>query len=60
MTKELNMKIQNALKEAGFYNGPVDGSIGRGTMNSVNKYQIEKGLPRGGLTIKVLQDLGVM
>ena len=60
MTKEMNMKIQQALKDAGYYNGPVDGSIGRGTLNSVNKYQIDKDLPRGGLTIKVLEDLGVM
>lgn len=60
MTKELNMKIQNALKEAGYYNGPVDGSIGRGTLNSVNKYQVDKDLPRGGLTIKVLENLGIM
>lgn len=60
MTKEMNMKIQQALKDAGYYNGPVDGSIGRGTLNAVNKYQIDKGLPRGGLTIKVLKDLGVM
>lgn len=60
MTKELNMKIQNALKEAGYYNGPVDGSIGRGTLDSVNKYQADKDLPRGGLTIKVLENLGIM
>ncbi len=60
MTKEMNMKIQQALKDAGYYNGPIDGSIGRGTLNSVNKYQTDKGLPRGGLTIKVLEDLGVM
>ncbi len=59
MTKELNMKIQQALKDAGFYTGPVDGSIGRGTLNSVNKYQVAKDLPRGGLTMKVLEDLGV-
>ncbi|MEE9303496.1 MAG: peptidoglycan-binding domain-containing protein [Thiotrichaceae bacterium] len=60
MTKELNIKIQQALKDAGYYNGPVDGSIGRGTLNSVNKYQVDKDLPRGGLTIKVLEDLGLM
>ncbi|MCK5726603.1 MAG: hypothetical protein KAH22_07245 [Thiotrichaceae bacterium] len=60
MTKELNKKIQSALKEAGFYNGPVDGSIGRGTLNSVNKYQVENDLPRGGLTIKVLEKLDIM
>lgn len=60
MTKDLNKKIQSALKEAGYYNGPIDGSIGRGTLNSVNKYQADKDLPRGGLTIKVLESLGVM
>lgn len=60
MTKELNMKIQQALKDAGYYTGTVDGSIGRGTLNSVNKYQVDKDLPRGGLTIKVLEELGIM
>ncbi|HIQ07276.1 MAG TPA: hypothetical protein EYH35_02330 [Thiotrichaceae bacterium] len=59
MTTDMNKRIQSALKEAGFYNGPIDGSIGRGTLSSVNKYQIEKGLPRGGLTIKVLESLGL-
>ena len=60
MTKDINMKIQRALKDAGYYNGTVDGNIGRGTMNSVNKYQQDKDLPRGGLTIKVLEELGIM
>lgn len=60
MTTEMNKKIQQALKDAGYYNGPVDGSIGRGTMNSVNAYQKDKDLPRGGLTIKVLEELGLM
>lgn len=60
MTTDMNKKIQQALKDAGYYNGPVDGSIGRGTMNSVNKYQKDKDLPRGGLTIKVLEELGLM
>lgn len=59
MTKDLNMKIQQALKDAGFYNGTVDGNIGRGTLNAVNAYQVEKDLPRGGLTIKVLEELGI-
>ncbi|CAA6810840.1 MAG: Unknown protein [uncultured Thiotrichaceae bacterium] len=59
MTKDLNKKIQQALKDAGFYNGTVDGNIGRGTLNAVNAYQSDKGLPRGGLTIKVLEELGI-
>ncbi len=60
MTQGMNKKIQQALKDAGYYSGPVDGSIGRGTMNSVKKYQKEKDLPRGGLTIKTLEELGLM
>lgn len=60
MTQGMNKKIQQALKDAGYYKGPVDGSIGRGTMNSVNKYQKEKDIPRGGLTIKTLEELGLM
>jgi len=60
MNQDMNKKIQQALKDAGYYNGPVDGSIGRGTMNSVNKYQKDKDIPRGGLTIKTLEELGLM
>lgn len=60
MTKDMNVKIQQALKDAGYYTGTVDGNIGRGTMNAVNQYQVDKDLPRGGITIKVLEDLGVM
>ena len=60
MTKGMNENIQRALKEAGYYNGPIDGSIGRGTLSAVSKYQKDKDLPHGGLTIKVLESLGVM
>ena len=60
MNADINKRIQQALKDAGVYNGPVDGSIGGGTLKAVEKYQREKGLPTGGLTIQVLEELGVM
>ncbi len=60
MNADVNKRIQQALKEAGVYNGPVDGSIGGGTLKAVEKYQREKGLPTGGLTIQVLENLGVI
>ena len=60
MGSDINKRIQQALKDAGVYRGPVDGAIGRGTMISVEKFQKENGLPTGGLTINVLEKLGVM
>ena len=60
MGPDINKRIQQALKDAGVYRGPVDGAIGRGTMIAVEKYQKENGLPSGGLTIDVLEKLGIM
>ena len=60
MNADVNKRIQQALKDAGVYKGPVDGSIGGGTLKAVEKYQREKGLPTGGLTIQVLESLGVI
>lgn len=60
MNADVNKRIQQALKAAGVYNGPVDGSIGGGTLKAVEKYQRKKDLPTGGLTIQVLESLGVI
>ncbi len=60
MNADINKRIQQALKDAGVYNGPIDGSIGAGTLKAVEKYQRGKNLPIGGLTIQVLESLGVM
>lgn len=60
MTRDTNKKIQQVLKDAGYYNGPVDGSIGRGTLLSVEKYQKDNDLPTGGLTIQMLQKMDIM
>jgi len=54
------MDMQSALKNAGFYKGPVDGVIGRGTMQAIKSYQRSKGQPVGQLTLGTLKSLGVM
>lgn len=60
MGPDINKRIQQALKDAGVYTGPVDGAVGRGTMAAIEKYQTDNGLATGGITIDVLEKLGVM
>ncbi len=60
MGPDINKRIQQALKDAGVYSGKVDGNVGRGTMNSVERYQKENGLATGGITIDMLEKLGIM
>jgi len=59
-TRDVVRKLQAALDKAGFSPGPIDGMIGSATMSAVARYQSAKGLPKGGLTIKTLQSLGVL
>ena len=60
MTRDTNKRIQQVLKDAGYYTGPIDGSIGRGTLSSVESYQKDNNLPTGGLTIQMLEKMGIM
>ena len=59
MTVAVVKKIQISLKEAGFYNGPIDGVIGAGTLAGLRSYQNQKGLATGGITMESLNKLGV-
>jgi len=52
-------RVQQKLREAGYNPGSIDGVIGGGTLRAVDNYQREKSLPRGGLTIRTLDALGV-
>jgi len=60
MGGDINKRIQQALKDAGVYNGPIDGAIGKGSMQAIERFQKENGMATGGLTIDVLEKLGVM
>ena len=55
----INKKIQQALKDAGVYEGVVDGNIGRGTMKSLEQFQKDNDMATGGITLDVLKKLGV-
>jgi hypothetical protein len=52
-------QVQTALKNAGYYTGPIDGIIGRLTTDAIKKYQKAKNLPIGGLTYQVIESLGL-
>jgi len=59
MTKDVAMRVQQALKDAGYNVGAVDGIPGGATLRAVEEYQRKKGLPTGGLTIRTLESRGV-
>ena len=59
MTRDVAMRVQQALKDAGYNVGVVDGIPGGATMRAVDAYQRSKGLPTGGLTIRTLESLGI-
>ena len=47
--KSLSSKeIQRALKQAGFYDGPVDGKIGKNTKSAIKRFQKANGLKGTG------------
>lgn len=42
-------QIQAALKNANFYNGPIDGKIGKETRAAIREFQKENGLEADGI-----------
>jgi len=59
MTKGVIKKIQEALNEKGYDTGKPDGVMGRGTRNSLEKYQKDNGLATGGITYETLDSLNI-
>jgi len=41
--------IQKALKNAGYYDGAIDGKIGSGTTEAIRRFQSENGLKADGI-----------
>ena len=41
--------LQSALKNAGYYTGPVDGIAGHGTKDSIRRFQADHGLKTDGV-----------
>ncbi len=58
-TPGLISSLQAKLKTAGYNPGTIDGGLGRQTMAAVQKYQKDKGLAVGELTLETLKSLGL-
>jgi len=48
--------IQQRLQELGYYEGPVDGSVGSATRDAISDYQTEQGLEADGKPTGELRD----
>lgn len=55
-----NIEIQQTLKDAGYYQGEVDGIMGPGTQNAIRMFQVDNELEPDGIAgEKTLKVLGV-
>ncbi len=59
MTNDVIERVQQALKDNGYSVGSVDGVLGKGTYRAVERYQSDKKLPQGGMTLETIRSLGV-
>ena len=59
MTDATIRNLQGALNDAGYDVGNVDGVLSESTMTSIRRYQSANGMASGGLTIEVLEKLGI-
>jgi hypothetical protein len=57
---ETRLAVQDALAQAGYYNGPIDGIVGAGTRSAIANYQYDNNLPETGVIDNMLvQSLGL-
>lgn len=59
-TSNVVHKLQNTLQELGYNPGEPDGIIGKQTMKAVKRYQQEKELAVGQITIETLKSLDII
>jgi hypothetical protein len=58
-TPDLVLRVQQALKDRGFYNGPINGELDDDTGAAIVAYQNQNNLAAGQLTIETVNSLGV-
>jgi regulator of extracellular matrix RemA (YlzA/DUF370 family) len=59
MTRPTIQRVQQALKDAGYYHGPIDGIWGSSSRSATRSYQKAKGLPVAGLSVATMEALGL-
>jgi hypothetical protein len=58
---ETRIAVQRALADLGYYNGPIDGVIGPGTMAAIERYQADNGLAiTGRINTSLMQSLDIL
>lgn len=60
MTHEFISSVQRALQARGYYRGSPTGRMDPSTIAAVRRYQQERGLPSGRLSIETARDLGLV
>jgi hypothetical protein len=57
-TTSVEVQVQQALANAGYYQGPIDGIVGPGTSNAIAAFQRDNGLPvTGTITASLIDTL---
>ena len=59
MTRDKILQIQQTLRSNGYFPGDLDGVYGGATQRAIKKFQRDKNLSSGGLTIETLKVLGL-
>lgn len=59
MSRGIITSLQRALQREGYKPGPIDGVVGKTTMDAIEKYQTKESLDRGGITYETLKKLKV-
>ena len=60
MTPEFIASVQRAFTARGYFSGPATGRMDRATIDAVRRYQKERGLDSGHLSIETARDLGLI
>ncbi len=60
ITPTLVMSLQEQLHQHGYQTGPVDGLLGKYTLEALSDYQVDNGLAVGAVTYESLEHLGVV
>lgn len=51
--------VQQALRQKGYDPGPIDGQLGSQTVSAMQKFQADKGLAQGQISLEAVEALGV-
>ena len=60
MTPDFIASVQRALTARGYYNGPITGTRDTATQDAIRRYQTERGLDSGQVSLETARALGLV